>query len=275
LTSFQWRTDGATAQNGGTAMGKRSNFEKREADFYATPRPAVVPLVPYLRGSVTDYAEPCCGESDLIRHLADFGFHCAFAGDIRAGQDALSIPSFGGLPVITNPPYGTGNRSKLLLALIRHFMSASPFAWLLIDYDFSSLELAEPVMRHCTDIVIIPRQKWIEDSDDTGKDNHAWYRFELKHTTGPRLHNNRVRKRKRDTAAVPACVRVSIAVSCTDRSALHPGSARVRAGHAHAASVLALQLALQCDASPDPPPARTPTRPTTARPASAPRQAGG
>jgi hypothetical protein len=31
-------------------MGKRSNFERREAHFYATPRAAVAPLAPYLRG---------------------------------------------------------------------------------------------------------------------------------------------------------------------------------------------------------------------------------
>jgi hypothetical protein len=31
-------------------MGKRSNFERREADFYPTPRAAVLPLIPYLRG---------------------------------------------------------------------------------------------------------------------------------------------------------------------------------------------------------------------------------
>jgi hypothetical protein len=30
-------------------MGKRSNFERREADFYPTPRAAVLPLIPYLR----------------------------------------------------------------------------------------------------------------------------------------------------------------------------------------------------------------------------------
>ena len=29
-------------------MGKRSNFERREADFYPTPRAAVVPLIPHL-----------------------------------------------------------------------------------------------------------------------------------------------------------------------------------------------------------------------------------
>ena len=43
-----------TAQTGcrlsGKKMGKRSSFERREADFYPTPRAAVVPLIPYLRG---------------------------------------------------------------------------------------------------------------------------------------------------------------------------------------------------------------------------------
>src|SRR3981189_1858036 len=29
-------------------MGKRSNFERREADFYPTPRAAVLPLIPHL-----------------------------------------------------------------------------------------------------------------------------------------------------------------------------------------------------------------------------------
>ena len=32
-------------------MGKRSDFERRPADFYPTPAKAVVPLVPFLRGS--------------------------------------------------------------------------------------------------------------------------------------------------------------------------------------------------------------------------------
>ena len=51
-------------------MGKRSNFERRRADFYPTPRAAVVPLIPYLRrGGIRTFVEPCCGEGDLVRHL--------------------------------------------------------------------------------------------------------------------------------------------------------------------------------------------------------------
>ena len=48
---------------GGRLMGKRSNFERREADFYPTPRAAVLPLIPHLRGSgIRTFAEPCAGD---------------------------------------------------------------------------------------------------------------------------------------------------------------------------------------------------------------------
>ncbi len=73
-------------------MGKRSNFERREADFYPTPRAAVVPLIPYLRGrGIRAFAEPCAGDGALVQHLKGFGLRCVYAGDIRNGQDELDF----------------------------------------------------------------------------------------------------------------------------------------------------------------------------------------
>src|SRR4029077_20828009 len=63
--------------------------------------------------------------------------------------------------------------------------------WLLIDYDWSATKQAAPLMPCCSDIVILPRLKWFEGSKNTGKDNHAWYRFDSRHSGGPVLHNNR------------------------------------------------------------------------------------
>jgi hypothetical protein len=40
-------------------MGKRSTFERREGDFYPTPRSAVLPLIPRLRG-VRTFTTPWC-----------------------------------------------------------------------------------------------------------------------------------------------------------------------------------------------------------------------
>jgi len=103
-------------------MGKRSNFERRVADFYPTPRAAVVPLIPHLHG-IRSFAEPCAGDGALVRHLEGFGLRCVYAGDIRTGQDALELDHYGAADaIITNPPY----TREPMHRLIEHFQRISP-----------------------------------------------------------------------------------------------------------------------------------------------------
>ena len=169
-------------------MGKRSNFKRRPADFYPTPRAAVLPLIPYLhlRG-IRSFAEPCAGDGALVRHLESFGLRCVYAGDIRSGQDALALDHYGAADaIITNPPY----TRELMHRLIAHFQHIAP-TWLLLELDWASTRQASPFMPCCSDIVTIGRVKWIEGSKHTGKENHAWYRFDARHRGGPVLHNNR------------------------------------------------------------------------------------
>ena len=66
-------------------MGKRSNFERRERDFYPTPAKAVAPLIPILRG-IRTFAEPCCGDGALVRHLEALGLRCVYTGDIAPAR---------------------------------------------------------------------------------------------------------------------------------------------------------------------------------------------
>jgi hypothetical protein len=75
-------------------MGKRSSFERRALDYYPTPRRAVDPLIPHLRG-IRKFAEPCCGDGALIRHLESFGLRCIYQGDIADGRDALATTDYG------------------------------------------------------------------------------------------------------------------------------------------------------------------------------------
>jgi hypothetical protein len=166
-------------------MGKRSKFERREADFYPTPRAAVVPLIPYLRGSgIRTFAEPCVGDGALVRHLEEFGLGCVYAGDIRTGQDALALSYYGAADaIITNPPY----TRDLMHRLIEHFQRIAP-TWLLLDSDWASTRQAAPFMASCSDIVAIGRVKWIEGSKHTCKENHAWFRFDIRHKSGPIFH---------------------------------------------------------------------------------------
>jgi hypothetical protein len=73
-------------------VSKRSSFEGRVGDFYPTPRSAVLPLLPYLRGIQT-FAKPCAGKGSPVRHLESFGLRCVCQSDVRAGQDALNTSS--------------------------------------------------------------------------------------------------------------------------------------------------------------------------------------
>lgn len=162
-------------------MGKRSNYPRRERDFYPTPYAAVLPLIPHLRG-IRAFAEPCCGDGALVRHLESHGLSCTYAADITTGQDALAKTVFDS-PVITNSPW----RRDLLHPLIAHFIQAAPFSWLLIDSDWKETKQSRHLIRHCSHILPIGRVKWIPESDGNGKDNTAWYRFEQRHTAGPVL----------------------------------------------------------------------------------------
>src|SRR6478609_8426696 len=100
-------------------MDKRSSFERRETDFYPTPAKAVAPLIPFLRaGAIRSFAEQCCGDGQLVRHLESFGLRCIYAGDISTGQDALARDSYGACDsIITNPPW----TRDVLHRLITHF----------------------------------------------------------------------------------------------------------------------------------------------------------
>lgn len=165
-------------------MGKRSSFRRRVMDDYATPHKGVLPLLPFLKMEhITRFAEPCCGEGDLVRHLTFYELECVHKGDIRYGDDALSHESFPGADaIITNPPW----TRALMHPLIAHFMQIAP-TWLLFDADWAHTKQAARLIRHATHIVSVGRLKWMPDSKHQGKDNAAWYRFEASHTEGPRF----------------------------------------------------------------------------------------
>ena len=77
--------------------------------------------------------------------------------------------------------------ATLMHRLIEHFQDIAP-TWLLLETDWAATLQAAPYLPHCSDIVTIGRVKWIEGSKHTGKDNHAWYRFDARHKGGPVFH---------------------------------------------------------------------------------------
>jgi len=163
-------------------MGKRSNFERVERDFYPTPLEAVLPIVPHLKEN-TRFSEPCAGDGQLVKHLEQLGHTCVWQSDIEPQSDFIAERSVfdltdthGADVFITNPPW---NR-KILHPLIEHLSDMGP-TWLLFDADWMHTKQSVPFMDRLHKIVSIGRVKWIEDSKSTGKDNCCWYLFDAKH----------------------------------------------------------------------------------------------
>lgn len=163
-------------------MGKRSNFERVERDFYPTPLAAVLPLLPHIPyGSA--FNEPCAGDGALVDHLEDNGMSCLVACDVDPKRndiickDALCptgmIENHSADYIITNPPWDR----KILHPMIAHFSALKP-TWLLFDADWMHTKQSAPFMPYLRKVVSVGRVKWIPDSKMTGKDNCAWYLFD-------------------------------------------------------------------------------------------------
>lgn len=165
-------------------MGKRSEFVRVERDFYPTPLAAVEPLIPLLPYSF-DYVEPCAGDGRLIGHIDKLtGGHgeCLFASDIEprnpmvTKSDALDMDITGlGIDFcITNPPWDR----KILHPFIDLWMQMCP-TWVLFDADWMHTKQSSILMTYCEKVVSVGRVKWIEGSKSSGKDNCAWYLFDI------------------------------------------------------------------------------------------------
>jgi hypothetical protein len=169
-------------------MGKRSDFPRKNNDFYPTPMSAVLPLLDELRPE-TVFDEPCAGDGSLVRHLEQHGHHCLKASDIeqrlprsyiRGGVDALEIQHSDAMMFITNPPWSR----KIMHPMIMHLAAIRP-AWLLIDAGWFHTQQSAPFMEFCRKIVSIGRVKWIEGSKHTGKDDCVWALFDRRYEKIP------------------------------------------------------------------------------------------
>lgn len=178
-------------------MGKRSDFKRREKDFYPTPKEAVLPLLSHLPPDGALFSEPCYGDGALAYWLSILGpYNLEFACELQSSEDvgmdypslesaikwetdALEVTDFGPIDyIITNPPWDR----KILHPMINHFRSYKP-TWLLFDADWSHTKQASEYLKYCQKIISVGRIKWIPDSKFTGKDNCAWYLFVDHETT--------------------------------------------------------------------------------------------
>ena len=160
-------------------MGKRSDFNRVERDFYPTPYDAIIPLLPHLDDRAL-FAEPCCGDGALVEHLRKHGHHPYWMSDIepkcelgiKADALVLTVPLQWADCIITNPPWSR----DILHPMIEQFRKQNT-TWLLFDADWAHTKQSAPFIPYCSMIVSVGRLKWMPDSKMTGKDNCCWYRF--------------------------------------------------------------------------------------------------
>lgn len=164
-------------------VGKRSDFERVDKDFYRTiDKRAVLTLLPFLPDEAK-YAEPCYGLGDLEIGLGSFGHQCLWMSDLESQfsyvipKDALELTESDVSScemIITNPPWSR----PLLHKMIEHLSNLKP-TWLLFDADWAHTRQSATLIRErCTDIVSVGRLIWIPGTKVSGKDNCCWYRFD-------------------------------------------------------------------------------------------------
>ena len=160
-------------------MGKRSDLEKIDKDFYRTVDPdAVTPLIPYVRGKT--FAETFYGDGDLEDLLMDAAT-CKWRSDIR--KTVLSsrvMPATEVLEydlrdcdlILSNPPF----TRSVLLPCIEHLSKLRP-TWLLLPADYMHNRYFGSYMSICDKVVSVGRVKWFKDSKSCSTDNFAWYHW--------------------------------------------------------------------------------------------------
>lgn len=169
-------------------MGKRSDFERRERDFYPTPFAPAQKLARHLPPGFT-FCEPCAGENDLVRHLETLGGKCVWSSDLPL--DARGISKFwtnGATHIITNPPWpAVGGGGSPTTDILRACIATEVMTWFLLSADFMHNAYFAEFYNQCRFFVSVGRVKWIPDSGMTGKDNACWYGFHSAHVGGPRM----------------------------------------------------------------------------------------
>lgn len=152
-------------------MGKRSNFERVEKDAYmTTDARAARPLLEYYGAVKFSFYEPCAGNCDLIELLSDW--QCVGYSDDEIDARNHNYHAVSADYFITNPPWSR----EILHPIINNLRMQLP-TWLLFDADWMFTAQSNPYMKFCKTVIPVGRLKWIPGSNNTGKDNCAWYLF--------------------------------------------------------------------------------------------------
>lgn len=166
-----------------------SNFARRENDLYSTEAWATEALLRRFPVADLDVWEPAAGQHMLADALKAGGAYRVWTSDIVEYDrphdqlfDFLSGPlgSHRFDAIITNPPYGKGNRDAVLFA--EHALARCEHLVALLltakfDFGKTRRHLFADNPRFRAKIALLDRISWAGNGA-TGTEDHAWYVWE-------------------------------------------------------------------------------------------------
>jgi hypothetical protein len=166
-----------------------SNYARKENDLYQTEPWAVRALldhVPITQGC--RIWEPAAGNHLMADALRDNGMHVTTSDIVtydRRHDHTFNFLTDMHLPclfdaIVTNPPYGKGNRDAVKFARLALIHCWGPVALLLtakFDFGKTRSDLFADNPRFSCKIALVDRIQWFP-GDSSGTEDHAWYVWE-------------------------------------------------------------------------------------------------
>lgn len=163
-----------------------SNYARKENDLYQTEPWATEALLRHVHVHGRTIWEPAAGNHLMADVLKEAGATVKTSDIVTYDRDHDAIfdflmlrehrePSIQG--IITNPPYGKGNRDAVRFAELALERCAGYVALLLtakFDFGKTRRHLFADNPRWGTKIVLLDRISW-EGNGETGTEDHAWY----------------------------------------------------------------------------------------------------
>lgn len=167
----------------------QSNFSRQANDLYRTERWATEALLRQFPVRGLTVWEPAAGGHDMADVLREHGatvittdvatYDRQHDGVFNFFDDDMGAPSRCDFPgaIITNPPYGKGNRDAVRfceLALERCDGFVAMLLTAKFDFGKTRRHLFSNHPRFCAKIALVDRIQWFP-GDTSGTEDHAWY----------------------------------------------------------------------------------------------------
>lgn len=177
-----------------------SNYARKENDLYQTEPWATEALLRHYPVFDAHIWEPAAGKHLMADVLREVGCATVFTSDMKTYDRPHNeiIDFLKDCPrnkparcdaIITNPPYGKGNRDAAKFARLALARCSGMVALLLtakFDFGKTRMDLFRDNPRFSAKIALVDRIQWFPGAS-TGTEDHAWYVWMAEHCSPPTL----------------------------------------------------------------------------------------